>query len=326
MLYSLGKEYLQEFRVSKSHDLLKTLKHQYMLDMQFIDALWVVSPSKFSFDREVFHGGLQKCENSCAKSIGLFGGSTTWGWGIDKEDGTLHHILSKKLQVDVYNYSQPAWTIYDHISNFNRNPNLLKIHDYYIFNLGINEFHHYFVNNSNYYNCRIHKTFHQLEPIIKYYYYNSEPSYNKIFKMLLKRCIHDIKFCKRLILKKTYALSKGSSLPSLPESNPLLEINERLSLLLPDSNFSIMWEPSIFTKSNLTDMDQNIISLNKSRRDYWSKFSIYFQDCTNKYKNNYYLGNSVFLGNFFDYCHYDSFTNNIISQHIKQNCPFFNNE
>ena len=296
----------------------ETLIDQYHLKMNLIDPLWCVAPSKFAKDREV-HSPSVQIKNGGQKLLNIFGGSTSWGWGLESEETTLHGRLANFCNAQVYNYSQPAWNIFDSLTFIRRRPNLISEDSTTIFILGINEFHLSLTRNQDFLNTRGMQIIDRIGDI-GCNYYNAAPTWMNILEVVKSRVLQDLKFvCRSLLKSKKLVLPNTTVVAPEYERRCLTIITSaclNIQEVMRGRPYIVYFEPSIFDKIDLTSDENSIVRENESRKNHWKTFHSVVSFETQKNKSLYLFSNVEKLGHYFDYCHPDKCTTKAIAEEI----------
>ncbi len=73
---------------------------------------WQVSPNRTIFNDKKTAYDSSQLHVYGKDTIGLFGGSTAWGWGLPKQSNMFADIIAQKKGLTIKNYSQPAYNLY----------------------------------------------------------------------------------------------------------------------------------------------------------------------------------------------------------------------
>lgn len=317
--YRLGRVKFEEFK-NKLNDteFRSSLLDQYHLKMNLLDPLWCVAPSKFSKDREVLLPSVQ-VSNRGQTTLNIFGGSTSWGWGLETEESTLHSRLAHFCTASVRNYSQPAWNIFDSLTFIRRRPNIILDDSVTIFILGINEFHLSLTRDQDYLNTRGLQIIDRIGDI-SCEYYNAAPTWGNILQLVKNRTLQDLKFLvKSFRQEKKSSRTVATSVPPDYEERCfkiLRSALQHIQEVMKDRPYIVYFEPSIFDKVSLNSNENCIVALNETRRIHWEIFRSSSAAQMRQNENVYMFSNMQKLGHYFDYCHPDKFTTEAIAEEI----------
>jgi hypothetical protein len=317
-IYKLGKNNMGEAIGNPDKDFLKEIKSQYLLPMELSSYTWRLSPSAFGDNRLVFENGIQRhMEGEIESTIGIYSGSTGWGWGIKDESHLLHSMLGKKLKANVINYSQPAFGFSDIVHDIR----IRGINDelyFHVFQLGVNEFFNITTGDNIFKNPKADKLIQRIGKINSYYY-ESALGWGELLQKTRERIYQDVKYAAKVI--KSFINDRPRiSIKKAPlgekvlveRFNSLIDVIEMdLTKLFPKGNVVIYWEPTIFDKAELNDSELAVLNSTTVNKDDWLIFRKCVENLCDSSNIHTTFSESDILGDFFDYCHPDFITNDV---------------